>query len=170
MTGIPTLTSERLVLRAPTYDDWPEFLDLMQSERSVYMGGPFSIVQAWGDFCHGIALWHMFGFGSLSIELVATRQCVGRIEINSGPRCPEPELGWQVFAFAEGKGYAYEAAAEMRKWAFETRKLDTLVSYINPENQRSQKLAERLGAQLDDAAEKQDPGDLVYRHVPLRNS
>ncbi len=165
MIGIPRLKTKRLLLRPSTYEDWPEFRDLMESDRSVYMGGPFSTEQAWGDFCHGIALWHMFGFGSLSIELLSTNQCVGRIEINFGPRCPEPELGWQVFKFAEGKGYAIEAATEMRKWAFEERKLDTLVSYINPENLRSQKLAERLGARLDGAAEKQDPGDLVYRHT-----
>ncbi|UWQ32178.1 GNAT family N-acetyltransferase [Leisingera sp. M527] len=164
MTVIPTLKTERLLLRAPTFDDWPDFWDLMKSERSVYMGGPFSAVHAWGDFCQGIAQWQMFGFGSLSIEVISTNQCVGRVEINYGPRCPEPELGWQVFDSAEGKGYAFEAATEMRRWAFEEREMQTLVSYIDPRNQRSQGLAERLGAALDETAEKQDPDDLVYRH------
>ncbi|WP_293575269.1 GNAT family N-acetyltransferase [Phaeobacter sp.] len=165
MFDIPTLRSERLVMRPPRYDDWPEFRDLMQSERSEFMGGPFSTIHAWGDFCHGIALWEMFGFGSLSVELATTKQCVGRVEINFGPRCPEPELGWQLFEFAEGKGYAFEAATEMRRWALEVRELDRLVSYIDPRNSRSAKLAKRLGARLDDTAEKQDPGDLVYRHI-----
>ena len=54
----------------------------------------------------------------------------------------------------------------MRDWAFRQRKLKTLVSYIDPENARSIHLAERLGATIDDRARKQDPEDLVYRHVP----
>ncbi|WP_083100407.1 GNAT family N-acetyltransferase [Pseudophaeobacter leonis] len=164
MIVVPALKTERLLLRRPTFEDWPDFRDLMKSERSVYMGGPFLTVHAWGDFCQGIAQWQMFGFGSLSIEDIFTNRYVGRVEINYGPRCPEPEPGWQVFDFAEGKGYAFEAATEMRRWAFEEQKMQTLVSYIDPQNQRSQRLAEKLGAELDEKAEKQDPDDLVYRH------
>ncbi len=53
----------------------------------------------------------------------------------------------------------------LRDWAFQDRKLKTLVSYIDPDNARSIRLAERLGATIDDHARKQDPDDLVYRHV-----
>ncbi|MFV2033696.1 MAG: GNAT family N-acetyltransferase [Halocynthiibacter sp.] len=63
---------------------------------------------------------------------------------------------------------SYEAALAMRRWAFDVRKLDTLVSYVDPENLRSRKLAERLGAKLDDAAIRQDPTDLVFRHPQVR--
>lgn len=165
MTPIPTLYTERLILRAPTHTDWPAFRDLMQSERSTYMGGPCSTEGAWGSFCHGIALWHMLGFGALSITLASTQECLGQVEINAGPRFPETELGWQLFAAAEGQGFALEAATEMRRWALNVRKLDRLVSYIDPDNRRSIALAERLGAWRDDQAEPQDPGDLVYRHA-----
>lgn len=165
MTDIPTLYTERLTLRAPTHEDWPAFRDLLQSERSAFMGGPYSTEGAWGSFCHGIALWHMFGIGALSITLAATQDYLGQVEINAGPRFPETELGWQVFAEAEGKGYAFEAATALRKWALEIRKLDSLVSYIDPENLRSVALAERLGARRDDQAGPQDAGDLVYRHA-----
>jgi hypothetical protein len=61
----------------------------------------------------------------------------------------EPELGWQLQIEAEGKGYAFEAAIAMRDWAFQVRKLKTLVSYIGPDNARSIRLADRLGATLD---------------------
>jgi len=137
----------------------------MTSDRAKYMGGPFSLRYAWGDFCHGIAQWPLFGGGNLSIELRETKQYLGRIEINQGPLFPEPELGWQLQLQAEGKGYAFEAAIAMRDWAFQECKLDTLVSYIGPDNSRSIRLAERLGATLDEHARPQDPGDLVYRHV-----
>ena len=42
-----------------------------------------------------------------------------------------------------------------------------LVSYIDPENEKSQKLAERLGATRDDEAPRQAPEDLFYRHLTL---
>ncbi|BBK38245.1 N-acetyltransferase [Allostella sp. ATCC 35155] len=168
MKTVPIIRTDRLLLREPMLADWPSFAEVMTSDRAKYMGGPFSIASAWGTFCHGIALWHLFGIGNLSIELRETEQCIGQIEINQGPRFPEPELGWQMKIEAEGKGYAFEAASAMRDWAFQERKLDTLVSYIGPENVRSIRLAERLGATLDVHARPQDPGDLVYRHVPGR--
>ncbi|WP_209427321.1 GNAT family N-acetyltransferase [Pararhodobacter sp. SW119] len=167
MKTAPIIRTERLLLREPILADWPSFAEVMTSDRARHMGGPFSIEYAWGAFCHGIALWQLFGVGNLSIELRATQQCIGQIEINQGPRFPEPELGWQLQSEAEGKGYAYEAAIALRDWAFRERKLDTLVSYIGRENSRSIRLAERLGATLDAHARPQDPGDLVYRHVPL---
>ncbi len=55
----------------------------------------------------------------------------------------------------------------MRKWAFEELGLKTLVSYIDPKNERSRKLAERMGAVIDPDAERHDPVDLVYRHPAL---
>lgn len=129
------------------------------------MGGPYSAKDAWGDFCHGVASWRLFGVGSLSIVSRDTGAYLGQIEINQGPRFPEPELGWQLAAEAEGQGIAYNAATAMRDWVLEQRAVETLVSYIDPQNVRSINLAERLGARLDQGAVPQDPGDLVYRHV-----
>ena len=91
-------------------------------------------------------------------------ECIGQVGINSGPLFPEQELGWYLYPEAEGKGYAYEAAFALRKWAVERGVVSTLVSYIDQQNSRSCKLAERLGAVLDDDAKRPDPSDLVYRH------
>jgi RimJ/RimL family protein N-acetyltransferase len=166
MNTAPIIKTDRLLLREPILADWPGFADVMTSDRAKHMGGPYSTEHAWGDFCHGIALWRLFGVGNLSIVLRDTNHCIGRIEINQGPRYPEPELGWQLQLAAEGKGYAFEAASALRDWVFREGKLETLVSYVGPENARSIRLAERLGATLDDQARPQDAGDLVYRHLP----
>ena len=45
-----------------------------------------------------------------------------------------------------GFGYATEAAAAIRDWAYESRSIDLLVSLISPNNVRSQRVAERIGA------------------------
>ena len=104
------------------------------------------------------------------IEEQDTSACLGQVGINYGPLFPEWELGWLVYPEAEGQGYAYEATTRLRDWAMHERGLSTLVSYIDPENRRSCRLAERLGATLDQDAARPDPTDLVYRHLGNRQA
>ncbi|WP_282610097.1 GNAT family N-acetyltransferase [Pelagibius sp. Alg239-R121] len=164
MTDVPTLETERLLLRSPRMDDWSGYAEMMSSARSVYMGGPFSTFAAWGMFCHDLAQWPLMGHGALMMEDRDTGVCLGQVGINHGPLFPEHELGWLVYPSAEGRGYAFEAAQTLRDWAFKVRRLETLVSYVDPDNMRSRRLAERLGAALDTAAVRQDPTDMVFRH------
>lgn len=161
---IPTLTTPRLLLRPMTAGDWQAYRDLMASERACYMGGPFADRAAWGMFCADHAQWDLFGSGALMVEDRETGACLGQVGINQGPLFPEPELGWFVYPQAEGRGVAFGAAGALRNWARHERRLTTLVSYVDPDNLRSRKLAERLGAVLDPAAPRQDATDLVYRH------
>ncbi|MBQ2262073.1 MAG: GNAT family N-acetyltransferase [Loktanella sp.] len=164
MTRIPTLVTERILLRPMVADDWGPYSALMLSDRSRYMGGPFSKAAAWGMFCADHAQWDLFGAGALMLEEQSTGMCIGQIGINSGPLFPEQEIGWLVFPEAEGRGYAFEAASALLDWAKHVKRLDTLVSYVDPQNERSCRLAERLGAALDRNAPRPDPTDLVYRH------
>lgn len=164
MANIPTLLTPRLTLRPMKAEDWDAYSELMFSERSRYMGGPFSLRTAWGMFCNDCAQWDFYGCGALMLESRETGRCVGQVGINYGPLFPEWELGWLAYKEGEGHGYAFEAALAMRDWAFSVRGLETLVSYIDPENIRSRRLAERLGARLDLTALRPDPEDLVYRH------
>lgn len=147
-----------------TYDDWGLYASLMTSDRAKFMGGPFDRVAAWGMFCADHAQWDLFACGALMMEDRNTGECLGQIGINSGPLFPEQELGWLVFPKAEGQGYAFEAASELRRWARQDKGLKTLVSYIDPDNTRSINLAKRLGATRDDRAARPDPNDLVFRH------
>ncbi|SFC71091.1 Protein N-acetyltransferase, RimJ/RimL family [Bosea sp. CRIB-10] len=159
----PTIRTDRLILRAPAAADFSDYADFLASERAQYMGGPYDRRGAWGLFCHDVAQWALFGHGALMIDLPG-RTCVGQVGINHGPLFPEKELGWLIYAGHEGQGYASEAAAALRDWVFGQLGLGTLVSYVDPRNRRSVAVAERLGARLDNAAARPDPGDLVYRH------
>jgi len=165
MTSIPTLRTERLVLRPMVEADFPAYRDMMASPRSSYMGGPVEPRFAWGMFCHDIACWMLYGHGGLMIDVAATGECVGQVGVNGGPMFPEPELGWLLYAGHEGQGYVTEAAGALRDWAFSAGGLPTLVSYFDPANIRSIAVAERLGAVRDFGALRQDPDDVVYRHV-----
>lgn len=162
----PTLRTERLVLRPLQAADFPAYGAFLATERSRFMGGPYTGWAAWGMFCHEIACWDLYGHGGLLIERLSDGAAMGVIEVNDGPLFPEKELGWMLYEGFEGQGYATEAAAALRDWAFRELRLTSLVSYFHPENAASIAVALRLGAERDDAAPRQDPEDLVYRHRP----
>ena len=162
MTPPPTLTTARLTLRPMVPEDFPAYAALMADQRSVGMGGPFGLRDAWGMFCHDAAGWGLFGFGALMID--AQGVAVGQVGINHGPLFPEPELGWMLYDGHQGRGYATEAARTLRDWAY-GQGLSGLVSYTDPDNHASIRVAERLGAVLDPDAPRQDPQDLVWRHI-----
>lgn len=161
---VPVLQTTRLTLRPPVAGDWPGYRDFLASGRSAGMGGPYGLRDAWGIFCHDLALWPLYGHGALMIDLRDTGLTVGSVGINAGPLFPEHELGWFLYPGHEGQGYATEAAASLRDWAFGTLGLATLVSYTDPENTRSARVAQRLGARLDPVARGLDPEDQVWRH------
>ena len=78
----------------------------------------------------------------------------------------QPELGWALIRAHWGHGYATEAAAAIRSWAYEFRAIDRLVSLISPDNIRSQRVAERLGAIAAEAVTPADSGrqTVVWKH------
>lgn len=166
MSIIPTLNTERLILRPPVAADFTAYAALMASERAVYMGGPFDERAAWGMFSSDVAMWALYGHGALMVDLASTGQCVGQVGINHGPLFPEKELGWFLYDGHEGQGYATEAGRSLRDWAFTQLGLTTLVSYFDPDNAASMAVSARLGGVRDDNAPLQDPGDVVFRYQP----
>ncbi len=161
----PVLHTPRLRLRAPVIGDFPDYAAFLASDRAGGMGGPLNIRMAWSYFTNDAAQWPLLGMGALMIELRAGGPAIGQVAVCHGPLFPETELGWFLYAGHEGKGYIHEAATVMRDWAWDTLGLTTLVSYVDPANHRSARVAERLGAVLDpDAATPGNDPDLVYRH------
>lgn len=160
----PVLTTPRLTLRAPEIADFAPYAAFLATERTRYMDGPLDTRRAWAWFCNDVAHWPLLGFGVLIIQ--RDGHPIGQVAICHGPHFPEAELGWFLFdAEDEGKGYAHEAAAAFRDWAFGPRDMATLVSYIDPDNTPSRRLAGRLGAVIDpEAATPGGEACLVYRH------
>lgn len=162
--SIPTLQTQRLVLRPMAEADFPAYAAFLASPRAAGLGGPLSRRQAWGLFCHDIACWTLYGHGGLMIDRRADGLCIGQVGISHGPLFPEKELGWLLYEGHEGQGYATEAAIALRDWAAKALGGSELVSYIAPNNAGSAAVAKRLGAARDLLADRPDPNDLVYRH------
>lgn len=58
---------------------------------------------------------------------------------------PEVELGYRLARAAWGRGYATEAAAAVRDYAFQTLGIRRLIAMIDPQNLASVRVAEKLG-------------------------
>ena len=166
LINTPVLETERLILRAPQASDFAPYADFIASDRGRYMGGPMPRDLAWRAFASGFGHWVIRGFGGFVVTLKSTGAAIGRVGPWFPESWPEPEIGWGLWDHsAEGKGYAFEAAAAALRHAFRDLGWKTAVSYIVPENARSIALAKRLGAVQDEAAAY--PGDkpaLVFRH------
>jgi RimJ/RimL family protein N-acetyltransferase len=132
-----------------------------------------------------IAAWRMDALGPFIIETAATDpQVVGQAGLmifdtrgwtpstwaGAGSRA-QPELGWALIRAHWGHGYATEAASAIREWAHEFRSIEQLVSLISPDNVRSQRVAERLGATPTETVTPVDSGReaVVWKHPPARD-
>lgn len=161
----PVLVTERLTLRGQTYADFERLTALYQGERASYIGGRQPPAQVWRNFMNSVGHWPILGMGGWAIDVTASGQCVGEVAVCHPPDYPETELGWALFDGFEGQGYALEAAAAVRDWARNTLRPPSLVSYVDPSNAPSIKLAQRLGGVLDETGATPN-GDacLVFRH------
>ena len=162
---IPTLTTQRLILRAPEARDFDGVATFFaDAERSWGFGGPLSRNEAWRWFASMIGHWVLHGYGFWMAETHEGKP-VGFVGIWSPEGWPEPELGWVVYQGAEGKGYAREAAEEIRRYAYAVLGFETLSSNIFPGNARSVALAERMGARFERSYDNVTHGiEHVYRH------
>ncbi|MEL6584532.1 MAG: GNAT family N-acetyltransferase [Pseudomonadota bacterium] len=160
-----TLQTERLTLRPHVMADFEDYAALFASERSRYMGGPLTRAAAWHAFSSDVAQAPL-GLGQAwAILRTKDDAHTGQVVLQHPPSYPEQELGWQLYDGFEGKGYAREAAQAARDFAFGSLGWDTFVSYVDPDNAASIKVAEAIGGVLDPAAPAPDEGDLVFRHT-----
>jgi RimJ/RimL family protein N-acetyltransferase len=165
MTEIPTLETERLILRPWRDSDLGGFADIVSDpERAKFIGGALSRNDAWRKLAAYVGHWHLRGYGPFALEERASGNYVGYCGPWYPLGWPEPEISWGLNSAALGRGYATEAARCTLGYAYQTLGWTTAVSVIANDNTPSMRVAERLGAKLDGATDIRGLACQIWRH------
>lgn len=162
--NIPVIETRRLVLRGPEAEDYPNFKATFSSYRARFMGGPLNAYETWMLYAAEIGHWQIRGYGMWMIHDKATDATLGMAGGWKPAKWPEAEIAWIIWPDMAGQGYALEATHAARAYLYGTLGWPGAVSYLDPKNLDSIRLAERLGAKKDPEAASVDGNDVVYRH------
>lgn len=140
--------TERLFLRELNENDFGALCKIMQDEETMYAyEGAFSDeeVEEWLD--RQLSRYREYGFGLWAVVLKETGEVIGQCGLTMQPWKNEKvlEIGYLFQRQFWHNGYASEAAAACKKYAFEVLKADEVCSIIRDTNLPSQKVAERNG-------------------------
>jgi RimJ/RimL family protein N-acetyltransferase len=113
-------------------------------------------------------LYRQEGFGLWLVTLRATGEFVGDCGLTPQEieGVTELELGYHVRTGLQGNGYATEAAGACRDHARDVLEAKRLIAIIDPENQPSQRVAEKIGLPFEREATSRS-GALVRIHATL---
>ena len=147
-----TLQTERLTLRMLREDDLDAYAELYGDPEVARFispeGRPLSREEAWRHLAMIIGHWQLRGYGMWAAVERHTNAVIGRIGFFNPEGWPGFELGWALIQAYWGRGFATEGARAALAHAFTTLRQGHVISLIRPDNQRSIRVAERLGERL----------------------
>lgn len=147
------LETERLAVRHFEYEDAPFILRLLNEPsflRNIGDKGVRTIEDARGYLADGpMASYARHGFGLWCVSLKDTGSPIGMCGLIKREILEDVDLGYALVPEAEGRGYAFEAAAAVMAHAREAFGLKRLAAVVDSDNERSIRLLGRLGFRLE---------------------
>lgn len=173
--GVPVLTTERLILRAPEVGDFDSSAAMWGNEEVVrYVGGkPSTREETWARILRAHGLWSLLGYGYWVVTERASGRFVGDVGFADFHRAIEPsidgipEMGWVLDKWSHGRGYAGEAVAAALTWADEILKAPLTACIIAPENAASIRVADRAGFRPFAKGEYKSAPTLIFQRKRL---
>jgi RimJ/RimL family protein N-acetyltransferase len=146
---IPTLRTDRLVLRAFCAADLDQVAAMLANpEVRRFLGGNLlSRTESWSLMERSLGQWALRGYGLFAVE--SKDRWAGWAGVLHPLEWPEAELAYSLDQPYWGRGIATEAVRAARDWAFARFGFARLASFIMPDNARSIRVAEKLGAVRD---------------------
>jgi RimJ/RimL family protein N-acetyltransferase len=165
MISIPTIETERLLLRSFREDDLDEFAVLNADPEVVkYLGAgkPWSREETWMQMASFLGHWELRGYGLWAVEERSSGKFIGRIGLLNPEGWYSLELAWTLTRSRWGNGFATEGARAALEYAFNVVKVNHIVSLIDSRNLASMRVAERVGEKLEERIELRGKNVSVY--------
>ena len=154
-----TLETDRLVLRLPRREDVDAFVPIVADEETMrWVGGVRDRARVEASIERWLRRWSVDGFGHFIVIRRDDGAFLGQIGLTTydqrdwvestvaaAGEHARVEMGWMIDRAYWGAGYAGEAARAVRDWTLAAG-VPPLVSQILPGNERSERIAMRLGA------------------------
>ncbi len=175
----PNLTTQRLLLRHWQKSDYHPFFSINSNPKVMEFFPKLlseNESQELADLFEEKLTQNLYGFWAL--EEISQNKFIGFVGLNQisfdAPFTPCIEIGWRLDPLYWGKGYAFEAAETVLKYAFENLKLKEILAFTAKHNLRSKKLMEKLGMKSDPKENflhpKLDPNHPLALHVLYRKA
>ena len=146
------LETERLFLREMTMDDFDSLYAVL-ADPEIMQHYPYSFdeerVRSWIE--RNMKRYTDDGFGLWAVCLKDTGEMIGDcgLTLQNIDGQMLPEIGYHIRKDQQRKGYAKEAAAAVRDWAFQNTEYPALYSYCKYTNVGSFKTAESIGMHFE---------------------
>ena len=142
------IETERLLLREMTPDDFDALYEIFSdAETMAHYPAPFDAeaVRVW--IRRNTERYSTYGFGLWAVVLKSTGAVIGdcglTMQLIDGEELPE--IGYHIHKKHWRNGFAKEAAAAVRDWAFANTQFDTLYAYMKHTNLASAATAAAIG-------------------------
>jgi RimJ/RimL family protein N-acetyltransferase len=153
---IPELVTERLLLRGLEVSDFDAYAAICadpEVRRYLGDGRPLERPAAWREMAVLLGHWGLRGFGQWALVERRSGALVGRAGLWQPEGWPGLEVGWVLGRAYWGQGFATEAALAALRHAFEGLGAPRVISLIRPDNERSLRVADRLGERYERSVE-----------------
>ena len=148
-----SIDTERLTLRVHGLSDFADCAAMWaDAEVMRYLSGrAFTREESWARLLRYVGHWQLLGFGFWAVRERASGRFVGEVGFANFERDIEPsfdgapEIGWVLMPWAQGKGYATEAAQAALAWCEARMGKVRTVCIIVPDNAASLRVAEKCG-------------------------
>lgn len=151
--GMPTLGAPRLRLRQLGDADVPALQSIFGDPVHLryWSHGPLADLEAATDYLNGIQSgWRERTFFQWGIEETGSRQLVGTVTLGSWDRTNRHAgIGFIVHPDRQGLGLATEAVRRVLAFGFGPMGLHRVEADVDPENEASMRLLERIGFQRE---------------------
>ncbi len=148
-TQIPTLQTERLILRGPVIDDFPIYRDFFaDAVGSGNYGGPKRPDDAFRTLAYDIGHWHLKGFGKWIMQRRDDGVVIGGCGLVQPNGWPRHELTWWLLKEHRGAGYATEASHAAIEFGYNVLEWPVVETHMRDENLAARAIAERLGGKI----------------------